>query len=275
MAEQRTIVITGASDGIGAAAARQLTERGDDVVLVGRSPDKTKRLADELGRPYHLADFVEFDQVRALARELLDAYPRIDVLANNAGGIYGQQTTTDGFDYTLQINHLSPFLLTNLLLERLIASNAAVIQTSSAMAKGGRIDVEELGTLRKRSATGAYSDTKLANILFSNELHRRYHEQGLSAAAFHPGAVSSNFGSSGSALVRFSYQLPVMKLFLVSPDKGGARLSFLAAGTPGETWQSGGYYEKSRPAGPVNRQAADPELARALWDRTEQLVAAD
>lgn len=274
MAEQRTIVITGASDGIGAAAARQLTEHGDNVVLVGRSPDKTRRLAEELGRPYHLADFVEFDQVRALAQELLDAYPRIDVLANNAGGIFSQDTTADGFDYTLQINHLSPFLLTTLLMERLVDSNAAVIQTSSAMAKGGRIDVDELGTARKRSGTGAYSDTKLANILFTNELHRRYHEQGLSSAAFHPGAVASNFGSSASALVRYTYQTPLMKLFLVSPDKGGARLTFLAGGTPGETWQSGGYFEKSQPVKPVNAQAADPDLARALWDRTEQLIPA-
>jgi short-subunit dehydrogenase len=126
MAEQRTIVITGASDGIGAAAARQLTGRGDDVVLVGRSPDKTKRLA--------------------------------------------------------------------------------VVQTSSAMAKGGHLDAAELGRPRRRSATGAYSDTKLANILFTNELHRRHHGQGLSAVAFHPGAVSSNFGSGASALVRHSYR---------------------------------------------------------------------
>ncbi|BCJ33478.1 short-chain dehydrogenase [Actinocatenispora thailandica] len=272
MAEQRTIVITGASDGIGAAAARQLTAQGHDVVLVGRSPDKTERLAEELGRPYHLADFVEFDQVRRLARELLDAYPRIDVLANNAGGMFRPQTSPDGFDYTLQINHLSPFLLTTLLLDRLIASNAAVVQTSSAMARGGRIDVAEFGTAGRRGEARTYSDSKLANILFSNELHRRYHEQGLSAAAFHPGAVASNFGAGASALVRYSYQLPLMKLFLVSPDKGGARLTFLAAGTPGETWQSGAYYVQSRPAKPVNSQAADPGLARALWERTEELI---
>src|SRR6202021_1593778 len=131
MSEQ-TIVITGASDGIGAAAARQLTAAGERVVLVGRSEAKTAAVAAELSAPYYLADFTDLAQVRDLAGKLGAAYPRIDVLANNAGGIMGERAVTvDGFEKTFQVNHLAPYLLTSLLLPTLTASSAKVLQTSS------------------------------------------------------------------------------------------------------------------------------------------------
>ena len=145
MAEQQTIVITGASDGIGAAAAGQLRALGHQVVVVGRSPEKTAAVAQALNAPSHLADFADLGQVRALAAELLASYPRIDVLANNAGGLFGQETTKDGFDKTFQVNHLAPFLLTHLLMDRLIESDARVIQTSSAAHRlFGHIDLDDL-----------------------------------------------------------------------------------------------------------------------------------
>lgn len=132
----RTIVITGASDGIGAAAARQLAAAGESVVLVGRSPRKTAALASELGLPHHIADYSSLAQVRRLAAELDAGYPAIDVLANNAGGLMGARTLTeDGFELTFQVNHLAGFLLTTLLLDKLIASRATVIQTSSIAAR--------------------------------------------------------------------------------------------------------------------------------------------
>ena len=132
----RTIVITGGSDGIGAASARQLHEAGEQVVLVGRNPEKTARVARELGAPSFVADYSELSQVRDLAASLLEQYPRIDVLANNAGGIFGERKVTgDGNELTFQVNHLGGFLLTNLLLERLIESEGSVIQTSSLAAR--------------------------------------------------------------------------------------------------------------------------------------------
>jgi NAD(P)-dependent dehydrogenase (short-subunit alcohol dehydrogenase family) len=272
--DQQTIVITGASDGIGAAAARRLAAWGEQVVLVGRSPAKTAAVAAELGAPYHLADFADLGQVRALAARLRETYPRIDVLANNAGGIMGtRQVTKDGFEKTFQVNHLAPFLLTALLLPVLTASRAKVLQTSSVAAKNlGKIDVDDLQNERGYSPNKAYGDAKLANVLFTRELHRRYHAQGISAAAFHPGNVASNFASDTTSWFRFIYHTPVRRLILVTPDKGAEALVWLAEGTPGSTWQSGAYYEKNTLAASAD-QADDPQLARELWDRSAALLA--
>ncbi len=167
----RTIVITGASDGIGAAAARVLADQGEQIVLVGRSPAKTAAVAAETGGPYYVADFTDLAQVRDLAAKLTAAFPRIDVLANNAGGIMGDRTvTTDGFEKTFQVNHLAPFLLTHLLTPTLLASRAAVLQTSSIAAQRyGNIDIEDLQNEKSYSPNKAYGDSKLENILFTKD----------------------------------------------------------------------------------------------------------
>ena len=144
----RTIVITGASDGIGASAARTLGKRGERVVVVGRSAEKTERTAKEIGADYFVSDFAELAQVRHLAAQLKEKYPRIDVLANNAGGIMGQRgLTVDGHEKTFQINHLAPFLLTTELMDVLTASRATVINNSSAAnALYGKLDLNDLDT---------------------------------------------------------------------------------------------------------------------------------
>jgi len=134
---ERVIVITGASDGIGSAAARLLKGQGANVVIVGRSPEKTQNVAREIGVPYYLADFAKLEDVRTLATKLRAELPRIDVLVNNAGGVMGRrQLTVDGNELTTQVNHLAAFLLTNLLLETLVASKASVIATSSLAIRG-------------------------------------------------------------------------------------------------------------------------------------------
>jgi NAD(P)-dependent dehydrogenase (short-subunit alcohol dehydrogenase family) len=274
MPQQQVIVITGASDGIGTAAARQLSARGEKVILVGRSPDKTAAVARTLDAPYFTTDFADLAQVRGLAARLQEACPRIDVLANNAGGIMGaRELTADGFEKTFQVNHLAPFLLTSLLMPTLTASGAKVIQTASVAARMyGRMDIDDLQNEKAYAPQKAYGDAKLANILFTRELHRRYHDRGVAAAAFHPGVVGTSFASDTTHFMRRVYHTPVIKsLLTISPDKGADQLTWLAEGTPGTTWQPGEYYEKRKPA-PSSAQARDPELARQLWDRSAALL---
>ena len=270
----KIIVITGSSDGIGAAGARQLRKAGHTVVIVGRSPKKTQAVADELGSDYFLADFTNFEDVHKLAADLDAHYPRIDVLVNNAGGVFGDRTrTVDGFEKTLQVNHLAPFLLTNLLMEKLLSSRASVIQTSSSGARlFGGIDIDDLNNDNKYAPHKAYGDTKLANILFTKELDARFHGRGLSAAAFHPGAIATSFGSDTTSFMRFVYGNPIGRLFLQSDGAGARQLVWLAEGTPSADWQSGVYYEKKKPAAKNNPQANDAELARRLWDRSAEMV---
>lgn len=219
----RTIVITGASDGIGAAAARQLHKDGNRVVLVGRSPQKIERVTQDIGVEYFLADFTRLDDVRGLAADLDSRYDRIDVLANNAVGVFGdRKKTVDGFEQTIEINHLAPFLLTHLLMDKLIESNASVIQTSSACARiAGKLDIDDLDQDRNYSPIRAYGTAKLPNILFTKELHRRYHAKGLSAAAFHPGTVATSFGSgTTSRLMKFITSFPLSRATFITPRKG-------------------------------------------------------
>lgn len=269
----RTIVVTGASDGIGAAAARQLHAAGERVVVVGRNPEKTRRVAESIGTPFHIADFADLGQVRALAATLRDEYPRIDVLANNAGGIFGDRTVTaDGFELTFQVNHLAGFLLTNLLLDRLIASGASVIQTSSVAARRfARFALDDLQGARRFSPSTAYGNAKLENILFTKELARRFGDQGLAAVAFHPGAIASSFAGSSTGVWRWLYTSPLASRLLTSTEVGGARLGWLALGTPGVDWQSGGYYANNRPAR-THPIAADPVIARRLWEASAEMV---
>lgn len=267
----KTIVITGASDGIGAAAARALHASGHRVVIVGRSAHKTQAIARELGVTYHLADFARLDDVRQLAADLASAYERIDVLANNAGGVFGDPAkTVDGFEKTFQINHLAPFLLTSSLLPTLIASRASVIQTSSIGARSGNVVIDDLDHDRDFTPVRAYGTAKLENILFTAELDRRYRAQGLASAAFHPGNVASNFAMESDSWLK--YLAKAIRPFLITPDKGAAQLIWLATTTPGSEWTSGTYYEKFTPARRVNPQAHDANLARELWDRSEALL---
>jgi NAD(P)-dependent dehydrogenase (short-subunit alcohol dehydrogenase family) len=273
MVQPQTIVITGASDGIGAAAARQLAARGERVVLAGRSPAKTAAVAAELNAPYHVADFADLAQVRELAGTLAAEYPRIDVLANNAGGIFGARALTpDGFEKTFQVNHLAPFLLTTLLLPTLTASSAKVIQTSSSAAKlYGLIDIEDLQNEKKYSPNKAYGDAKLANILFTRELQRRYGAQGINAVAFHPGVVATNFASDTTSFFRFVYHTPLKWLMATTARKAAGTLTFLVEGTPGQTWQPGEFYAGNQLAR-SHEQAYDDYLARELWDQSAALL---
>ncbi len=255
-----TIILTGASDGIGAAAARALVASGRELVIVGRSPSKTARIADELGADHFVADYSRLSDVRRLAADLLDRYPRIDVLANNAGGMFrSHEPTEDGHDPTIQLNYLAPFLLTNLLMDRLVSSDARVINTSSGSNLGARLDLAKLD-----SPARAYSNAKLAVVLFTRELARR----GIRSAAFHPGVVATHF--SRDLRMHVFYER-VLGRFMIPPATGADTLVWLATTQPGVDWVSGEYYYK-RQVGRVNRQAEDAGLARLLWDRSSSLL---
>jgi NAD(P)-dependent dehydrogenase (short-subunit alcohol dehydrogenase family) len=275
MNQGKTIVITGASDGIGAAAARQLHRAGHRVVIVGRSPQKTQAVAREIGVDHYMADFTRLEDIRKLAAELNSAYPHIDVLANNAGGVFGDRNkTVDGFEKTFQINHLAPFLLTQLLMDTLIASKASVIQTSSVGShmRNAKVVLDDLNLDRNFGAVRAYNTAKLENILFTKELHSRYNSEGISSAAFHPGNVATSFGTESDSILKYITGNRIGRAFLTTPDKGAARLVSLAEGQPGTDWISGTYYEKGKPSKRINPQALDAEVAFQLWERSEQLL---
>jgi len=269
--DSRTIVITGASDGIGEAAARSLTRRGHRVVVVGRTPAKVERVASELGVEGHVADFSRFADVEALAARLRADLPRIDVLAHNAGGVFPERRTTeDGHEITLQVNHLAPFLLTSLLLDRLIADRASVISTSSAASYRGRLDLADLQLRRGWSPWRAYANAKLANIVFTRGLHRRSVLDGVSAAAFHPGVVATNFGATSGPVVRWAYGSAVGRRVMLTPEAGADTLGWLADGTPPRDWAPGGYFTRRQARRP-HRQALDDVFARAFWDASAGL----
>jgi NAD(P)-dependent dehydrogenase (short-subunit alcohol dehydrogenase family) len=257
-------VITGASAGIGSAAAEGLARAGHDVVLVGRSRAKLEAVAGRIEsvsgrRPdAACADFTSFEEVTRLAADLLDRYDRIDVLANNAGVMSTQRRLTrDGHEMMIQVNHLSPFLLTNLLLDRVTTSGGRVITTASGAARTGRLDTADLDRSKRRwSAWLQYGDTKQANALFTVALARR----GVAATCFHPGVIRTDFAPD-SLYMKFLMVLPGAAK---SPEQGASTLVHLAT-TPDGTEHSGRYFVKSLPAS-APKGMTDPALAADLWD---------
>ncbi|GAA0986169.1 SDR family oxidoreductase [Acrocarpospora macrocephala] len=268
----KTVVITGASAGVGAAAARGLAALGATVAVVGRSPEKTNAVARAIGAEPHLADFSRLSDVRALADTLLDRYPTIDVLANNAGGQIARRTITeDGHEMTFQVNYLAPFLLTHLLLDRLAAAkDARVISTSSQAHSLGRVDLDDLDSTRGYGAFRVYGTTKLENILFTRELARRTQGTGITATAFHPGAVASDFFRD-NAILRRIMRSPLARAIALPPEKAAEPLLHLATlEDPQPT--NGAYFNLLKRREPKYRQSGDHELARHLWDRTATML---
>ena len=273
----RTIVITGASAGIGAAAARELASRGARVVPVGRSPEKTAAVAREIGAEASFtADFARLADVRRLADDLLGHCEQIDVLANNAGGSFPQRVITeDGFELTAQVDHLATFLLTVLLRERLEATpGARVITTSSVANRMGHIDAErfEQPSRPYLGTTRTYGTAKLLNIVFTRELSRRLAGTGATASCFHPGPVATEFGRD-SRLLGLIYRTPIAKVALITAAQGAAPLVSLA-GHPDPAENDGIYFDRFKARGGTSRQAGDDALARRVWERSEELVGA-
>jgi retinol dehydrogenase-14 len=275
---QQTIVITGASDGIGLEAASQLAKEGHHVVMVGRNPAKltaaVKRIRHEsrdVPVESFVCDFASLANVRDLAKQLLPAYPRIDVLVNNAGTVYDKRTLTgDGIESTFQVDHLSGFLLTELLLDRIVASAPArIVITSSVGHYSGTMDFDDLGFERRYQIMRAYSRAKLANVLHTRHLARRLEGTDVTANCLHPGAVATNIWSGAPWFAR-----PVLeigkKLFMVSPATGGERLAYLAS-SPEVEGRTGGYYEQNKLKEPSDL-ARDDAVGERLVEVSRELV---
>lgn len=269
MPEPRTIVLTGASSGIGRVAAIALAKSGAEVVVVGRNRQRTQAVAGlTVGKAY-ICDFDSLDDVRQLAATLAAEHPRIDVLANNAGGVVAQhELTVDGYERTLQSNYLAPFLLTRLLLPQLTESGGRVVCTSSVANRYGRVRLDDLNWTQRRWAFGwfAYSTAKLMTNLFVNELAKR---STVPAYSFHPGFVRSDFGQDWGP-IRLT-KLLTKGNYGISNTKGAEPLIRLA-GTDAIEQPHGTYFDRSKPYGKQARQAQDVHLAEALWERTSEMV---
>ncbi|MCG7210098.1 SDR family NAD(P)-dependent oxidoreductase [Streptomyces arenae] len=270
----KTVVITGASSGIGAEAARRFSELGATVAVVGRSAQKTEAVADRIGGRPHLADYSSLDNVRRLAAELLSVYERIDILANNAGGMFTTRTVSpDGREMTFQVNHLAPFLLTNLLLPRLTATpgGARVINTASMYYRKGRLNLADLDGFRRRyRSRQAYAASKLATVLFTGEFARRVQGTGVTASCFHPGAVATDVGRD-SPVLRFAMNSSLGRAVLSTPEQGAEPLLHLATVDDPQA-VNGAYFDRLKHGDIAPGQARDLELARQLWDHSAQLT---
>jgi len=250
---------------VGLAAAEQFAKRGDQVVLIGRTPARLDEAAARVPTAdRYRADFEDLGQVRELAEKLRTAYPRIDVLANNAGGMLsGYRRTPDGFEATIQGNHLAHFLLTNLLREQL--RGGRIVHTASRAHVQGRPDPDDFtGDPARYKAWPAYGAAKTANILFAAEAARRWPD--VTSVSFHPGVVRSNFGGDGKALRLFYRYAP----FLVTPEKAGELLVWLAT-TPAEQLTDGAFYVGRQVKAPAPH-ASDPAAATKLWDTSARAV---
>ncbi len=265
----KVVIVTGGSGGIGAAAVRAFAAKGAKVVLTGRSK-ATLELASQVGAEGHLVDFADFSQIRSFAETMLERHPRIDVLANNAGGSQARRLITkDGHEMIYQVNHLSVFLLTELLRERIVQSGGRVINTASAASQMSRLDLtKEIGAADGFSPLAMYSDSKLMNILHIQELARR--APGLSAACFHPGVVATDLARDGNWMLRLFYSPIFARLFMKTTAAGADTLLWLAETVPGRDWQTGGYYDNRRP-GKLNARIT-PEAGAALWDISARAV---
>jgi NAD(P)-dependent dehydrogenase (short-subunit alcohol dehydrogenase family) len=274
----RTIVVTGASDGIGLEASSQLAADGHHLVMVGRNPQKldaavarVRRESPDAQVDSLLCDFASFAAVHELASELLASYPRIDVLVNNAGTVHDKRTVTeDGIEATFQVNHLSGFLLTELLLDRLVASAPARIVTTSSVAHfGATLDFDDLGFEHGYQIMRAYGRSKLANVLYTRELARRLEGTEVTANCLHPGAVATNIWSGAPWFAR-PFLAIGKKLFMISPATGGARIANLAT-SPEVEGRSGGYYEQDRLKDPASL-AQDTGVGARLVEVSRELV---
>lgn len=276
----KVCLITGASLGIGLEAAVSLAAMGATTIMVARDPSRgeaaLQRVRARGGDTVELmlADLASLDDVRRLASDVKAKHDRLHVLLNNAGAYNRQRTQTrDGFETTFGVNHLAHFLLTNLLLDTLKASAPSrIINVSSRAHTGGKINFDDLNATRAYAGARAYSQSKLANVLFTYELARRLEGAGVTANALHPGVVATGFGKNnpGIAGSLFGVFQVIGKPFYISPARG-AETSVYLASSPEVEGVTGKYFYRRRQE-PSNAASYDEQSARRLWEVSEEMV---
>jgi NAD(P)-dependent dehydrogenase (short-subunit alcohol dehydrogenase family) len=276
----KTVLITGSTAGIGLEAAVALARLGARVLVVGRDPHRTEAAVVAIKTragitvESYLCDFSSQTQIRGLADRIRRDHPRVDVLLNNVGGVNKRRTlTVDGIESTFALNHLAPFLLTNLLIDLILQSAPArVVTVSSVGHRSGTIDFDDLGFERGYGILKAYSRSKLANVLFANELARRLATSGVTSNSVHPGSVATDIWSDVPWWAK-----PIVAMFLrptfITPEEGGVPLVNLVA-NPALDGVTGQYFDRLQ-AEPPLPAAQDPALSRRLWDVSAELVHLD
>ena len=273
----RVIVITGATSGIGWVAADRLARMGARMVLIARDRSRGEatlaRLREanpEAAHSAHYADLSTISEMKRVAAEIAAAEPRIDVLINNAGALFSaRQLTKDGLEMTFATNHMSYFVVTLALADRLRGTpGARVVNTSSDAHKGRHLDFDDLQSAKDYSGFPVYGRSKLCNILFTRELARRWSDTGVTANSLHPGFVATRFGDSSGGF--FQHGIQVAKLFAISPEKGAETIVYLAASDEAAK-QSGKYFYKCRAVNPT-KDAQDDDSARKLWEESARLA---
>ncbi len=274
----KTVLITGGTGGIGRAAAIGLASMGARVGVTGRDRARAERAAGEIRREsgstavdVFVADMSSQAEVRRLVAEVLAVYPRIDVLLNNVGGFWANRhVTADGPEHTFALNHLAPFLLTSLLRERLIASAPARVVTVSSGAQAmGKIDFDDLMGERKYSGQRAYSQSKLANVMFTYELARRLEGTGVTATVLHPGVTRTAFGAEDSAHAMAPI-IAALRPFMRSPERGADTAVYLSSSSEAEGVT--GRYFANRKAKKSHKSSYDTATTARLWQVSADLV---
>lgn len=272
----KTAVVTGGNSGIGFETARELARRGWRVIITGRDAAKLRAAADAIGdaASVQVADFASFADVRALGAAL-NQEPRVDVLVNNIGvSLSRKQVSRDGNDMMLQVNHLSPFLLTNLLLDRLKTSAPArIINVSSRMHRNARnFGFDDVQFARSYGVAKAYARTKLYNVLFTRALARRLAETGVTANALHPGMIRTEIGKDGDLRGIAGLVWPLLQRWKGRPVEDGARVPVHLATAPELEGVTGKYFSTNLREAEPSALARDDAAARGLWEMSERLV---
>lgn len=277
--KDKIVLVTGATAGIGKETAKGIAQLGARVVLVGRNRAKGEAAIAEIKQKTGsdkldllVADLSSLAEIRRLADEFNQKYDRLDVLINNAGGIFDKRKeTVDNIEYTFALNHLSYFLLTDLLLDKLKnADGARIVSVSSEAHRLGKIDFDDLEFKQKKySSMTAYGSSKLMNILFTKELARRLAGTNITANCLHPGAVASEFGDNTAGLMRAIVWL-FKRTIAITPEKGAETSIYLAA-SPEVANISGRYFDNKREKQP-SKIAADESLQKQLWEKSDKYV---